>query len=67
MKDVCEAIRKELDRVLQIMVKLLVSSSSHMWHGITGSYDGARPATGDVLRDALSGEVMGGLGMCKLE
>ena len=108
VKDVCEAMRKELDRVeggkasggaeggvcltekdVPDLVKLLVSGShkseligialgvpeyvrdecschrdnpsklSHIltaW--ISGSYDGARPATVDVLREALASEVV---------
>ena len=108
VKDVCEAMRKELDRVeggkasggseggvcltekdVPDFVKLLVSGS-HRWEAIgialgipeyvrdecschrdnpsklsniltawiSGSYDGARPATEDVLREALSSEVV---------
>ena len=108
VKDVCEAMRKELDRVeagkasggaeggvcltekdVPYLVKVLVSGSykwnvigialglpdyvrnkciyhidspsklSHIltaW--ISGSYDGARPATVDVLREALSSELV---------
>ena len=106
VKDVCEAMRKELDRVeggsggaeggvcltekdVPYLVKVLVSGSynwnvigialglpeyvrdecschrdnpsklSHIltaW--ISGSYDGARPATVDVLRKALSSELV---------
>ena len=108
VKDVCEAMRKELDRVeggkasggaegsvcltekdVPYLVKLLVSGS-HRWEAIgialgvpeyvrdecschrdnpsklshiltawiSGSYDGARPATVDVLREALSSELV---------
>ena len=108
VKDVCEAMRKELDRVegdkasggaeggvcltekdVPYLVKLLVSGS-HRWEAIgialgvpayvrdecschrdnpsklshiltawiSGSYDGARPATVDVLREALSSDVV---------
>ena len=108
VKDVCEAMRKELDRVeggkasggaeggvcltekdVPYLVKLLVSGS-HKWEAIgialcvpeyvrdecschrdnpsklshiltawiSGSYDGARPATVDVLREALSSDVV---------
>ena len=108
VKDVCEAMRKELDRVeggkasggaeggvcltekdVPYLVKLLVSGS-HRWEligialgvpeyvrdecrdrrdnpsklshiltaWISGSYDGARPATVGVLREALSSEVV---------
>ena len=108
VKDVCEAMRKELDRVeggkasggaesgvcltekdVPSLVKLLVSGS-HRWEAIgialgvpeyvrdecsyhrdnpsklshiltawiSGSYDGARPATVDVLREALSSELV---------
>ena len=108
VKDVCEAMRKELDRIeagmasggsegggyltekdVPYLVKLLVSGS-HRWEGIgialgvpeyvrdecschrdnpsklshiltawiSGSYDGARPATVDVLREALSSELV---------
>ena len=108
VKDVCEAMRKELDRVeagkasggaeggvcltekdVPYLVKLLVSGS-HRWEAfgialgvpeyvryeciyhidsasklshiltawISGSYDGARPATVNVLREALSSELV---------
>ena len=108
VKDVCEAMRKELDRVeggkasggaeggvcltekdVPYLVKLLVSGS-HRWEAIgialgvpeyvrdecschrdnpsklshiltawiSGSYDGARQATADVLREALSSDVV---------
>ena len=108
VKDVCEAMRKELYRVekgkasggaeggvcltekdVPYLVKLLVSGS-HKWEAIgialgvpeyvrdecschrdnpsklshiltawiSGSYDGARPATVDVLREALSSELV---------
>ena len=108
VKDVCEAMRKELDRVeggkasggaeggvcltekdVPYLVKLLVSGS-HKWEAIgialgvpeyvrdecschrdnpsklshiltawiSGSYDGARPATVDVLREALASDVV---------
>ena len=108
VKDVCEAMRKQLDRVeggkasggaeggvcltekdVPYLVKLLVSGS-HRWEAIgialgvpeyvryeciyhldsasklshiltawiSGSYDGARPATVDVLREALSSELV---------
>ena len=109
VKDVCEAMRKELDRVeegrvssgaesggvsltaknVPYLVKLL-ASGSHRWEligialgvpeyvrdecrdcrynpsklshiltaWITGSYNGARPATVDVLREALASEVV---------
>ena len=108
-KVVCEAMRKELDRIeggkasggaeggvyltekdVSYLVKLLVSGS-HKWETagialgvpeyvrdecsyhrdnpsklshiltawISGSYDGARPATVDVLREALSSELVG--------
>ena len=108
MKDVCEAMRKELDRVeagkasggaeggvcltekdVPYLVKLLVSGiykwnvigialgvpeyvrNKYIYHidspsklshiltaWISGSYDGARPATVDVLREALSSELV---------
>ena len=108
VKDVCEAMRKELDRVeagkargraeggvyltekvVPYLVNLLVSGS-HRWEAIgialgvpeyvrdecschrdnpsklshiltawiSGNYDGARPATVDVLREALSSELV---------
>ena len=108
VKGVCEAMRKEVDRVeagqasdraeggvcltekdVPYLVKLLVSGS-HRWEAIgialgvpeyvrdecschrdnpsklshiltawiSGSYDGARPATVDVLREALSSELV---------
>ena len=109
VKDVCEAMRKELDcrveggkasggaeggvclteKDVPYLVKLLVSGS-HRWEAIgialgvpeyvrdecschrdnpsklshiltawiSGSYDGARPATMDVLREALSSELV---------
>ena len=108
VKDVCEAMRKELDRIeggkasdraeggvcltekdVPYLVKLLVSGS-HKWEAIgialgvpeyvrdecrdsrdnpsklshiltawiSGSHDGARPATVDVLREALSSELV---------
>ena len=108
VKDVCEAMRKELDRVegdkasggaeggvcltekdVPYLVKVLVSGS-HKWEPIgialgvpeyvrdecschrdnpsklshiltawiSGSYDGARQATADVLREALSSDVV---------